>query len=301
MEGRAMLDLIQARRSIRKYTKDAVAEGDVQALLEAAMAAPSGNDARPWEFVVVRDAALRAELSKVKKGAHMCSGAPVVLAVLADEAASVHWIADASAATENILLAAVALGLGRCGSGSSPGRSTKRRCGRSWDSGESPRPLADLGGPAGGVEAAAHEVRRGARAPREVRGEGLAALTSREFVRPWAAGASDDDPEPACRGDGSDGPGFRRAAIAFRKTVPSWMRILTSVVASLALYASSTYFHHLCGRGQPVAQAIIGCACLLVLGTLVSAGRSAWPCARSSSAAHWGFAPPMSILSTARV
>ncbi|MHC4606173.1 MAG: nitroreductase family protein [Planctomycetota bacterium] len=112
MKGEDLIHFIKKRRSIRKYTKDPVTDEQVKTMLEAAMAAPSGSDKRPWEFVVVRDEKLRAALSKVKKGAHMCVNSPVVFAVLGDDIASIHWHVDAAAATENILLAAVALGLG---------------------------------------------------------------------------------------------------------------------------------------------------------------------------------------------
>ena len=49
-----MLDLIKKRRSIRKFANAPVSDKDIKTLLEAAMAAPSANDLRPWEFVVVR-------------------------------------------------------------------------------------------------------------------------------------------------------------------------------------------------------------------------------------------------------
>lgn len=105
-------DWITRRRSVRKYTKDPVSEADVQLLLRVAMAAPSGRDIRPWHFVVVRDAKLRQELGQVHTWSYMCADAPVVIAVCGEPAASHHWIADCSAATENILLAASGIGLG---------------------------------------------------------------------------------------------------------------------------------------------------------------------------------------------
>lgn len=106
-----MLELIKSRRSIRSYTGQDVSPDAVRMMLEAAMAAPSANDMRPWEFVVVRDAELRKRLAGVHPWAAMAASAPAVIVVLGDES-SEHWVEDTSAATENILLQAAACGLG---------------------------------------------------------------------------------------------------------------------------------------------------------------------------------------------
>ena len=102
-----MLDLIKKRRSIRAYTDAPVSDAEVKALLEAAMAAPSANNLRPWEFVVVLKDDLRQRLAKVHPWSQMCAGAPVVFVICGDERRSDHWVGDTSAATENLLLAAV--------------------------------------------------------------------------------------------------------------------------------------------------------------------------------------------------
>ena len=107
-----MLDLIKKRRSIRNYTDQAVSDSDVKQLLEAAMAAPSADNLQPWEFIVVRDEQLRQRLSETHPWSDMCRGAPVVFAVCAHERRSSHWVEDASAATENLLLAAAGRDLG---------------------------------------------------------------------------------------------------------------------------------------------------------------------------------------------
>lgn len=110
--GPAVPPWILQRRSIRTYTDAPVTDAEVQALLQAAMAAPSGKDVRPWAFVVVRDLARRRALAETHRWSRMCADAPTVIAVLGDPVASEHWIEDCSAATENLLLAAVALDLG---------------------------------------------------------------------------------------------------------------------------------------------------------------------------------------------
>lgn len=109
---REELEWIFRRRSIRAYTSEPVSDEEIRALLEAAMAAPSANDVRPWAFIVVRDPARRRALAKTHQWSYMCARAPVVIAVVGDPIKSDHWVEDCSAATENILLAATSLGLG---------------------------------------------------------------------------------------------------------------------------------------------------------------------------------------------
>jgi nitroreductase len=107
-----MIDWIQARRSIREYTSEPVSEEQIRTLLEAAMAAPSASNIKPWEFVVVRDGALMKEISEVHRYAGMAADAAVVFVVCGRQQDSRHWVEDCSAATQNLLLAATALGLG---------------------------------------------------------------------------------------------------------------------------------------------------------------------------------------------
>jgi nitroreductase len=107
-----MVDWIKARRSIREYTSQPVTDEQIQTLLEAAMAAPSSSNLKPWEFIVVRDAGLKQELSQVHAYADMAADASVVFVVCGRPGDSRHWVEDCSAATENLLLAATALGLG---------------------------------------------------------------------------------------------------------------------------------------------------------------------------------------------
>jgi len=106
------LEFLFKRRSIRAYRQEQVPAEVVKALLEAAMAAPSANDLRPWEFVVVRDEIKRKELAAIQPWSGMCANASVVFVVIGDPTTSDHWVEDCSAATENLLLAIAALDLG---------------------------------------------------------------------------------------------------------------------------------------------------------------------------------------------
>lgn len=106
------LAVIFARRSIRAYTQEPVSEDDIQGLLEAGMAAPSGSNRRPWHFVVVTERAALLKLAELHPYGKMLATAPLAIAVCGDPSTSGSWVKDCSAATENILIAAVALGLG---------------------------------------------------------------------------------------------------------------------------------------------------------------------------------------------
>ncbi|WP_394330663.1 nitroreductase family protein [Butyricimonas synergistica] len=112
LKTKAVLENIAARKSVRKYLKKEVEEEKITAMLKAGMAAPSGMDRRPWEFVVVTD---RAALDSMAAGlpyAKMLTQAPMAIVVCGDSTRSSYWYVDCSAVTQNVLLAAEALGLG---------------------------------------------------------------------------------------------------------------------------------------------------------------------------------------------
>jgi nitroreductase len=106
------LDLMLARRSIRRFTPEDVSPEDEQRLIDAAFAAPSANNARTWHFVFVRDPETRRRLKGMHRWTWMLDKAPLVVGVLGDGSANPWWIEDCAAATENILLEATSLGLG---------------------------------------------------------------------------------------------------------------------------------------------------------------------------------------------
>jgi len=110
---RELIQTIFKRRSIRKYTADSISEQDIKVLLEAAMSAPSAGNSQPWHFVVLTDRQTLDALAKVHTYGKMLFKAPLCIAVCGDSSRSHHhWVQDCSAATENLLLAATALGLG---------------------------------------------------------------------------------------------------------------------------------------------------------------------------------------------
>ena len=116
MENNAIFDAIYARRSIRKFTDEAVSDKQIETLLKAAMAAPSATNAQPWRFVVTRDperlAAIRKEMPAGKINAPLAILVCADLSIFKRLVTERFWTQDCSAATQNILLAAVGLGLG---------------------------------------------------------------------------------------------------------------------------------------------------------------------------------------------
>jgi len=111
MEPKEILDFICKRRSVRRFQKRPIPEEILEVLMKAAMAAPSGNNAQPWEFVIVRDPKIKESLSRVHSWVYMAAAAPVAIVVLGNKN-SEWWKDDCAAATENLLLAAANLGLG---------------------------------------------------------------------------------------------------------------------------------------------------------------------------------------------
>lgn len=119
------LQFIFSRRSIRKYTNKEIPDAMIDDLLAAAMAAPSANATDPWHFVVVKSRSALEQLASSLPYGKMLNEAAAALVVCGDlnEAHGrelSYLLQDVSAATENILLAATALGLGSCWLGVHP-------------------------------------------------------------------------------------------------------------------------------------------------------------------------------------
>jgi nitroreductase len=109
------LDCIHTRRSIRKYEDKGVPDDLIKQILEAAMTAPSAGNQQPWQFIVIKDKKLLNKITEFHEYAQMCEDSPLAILVCADIHSIRHegmWEQDCSAATQNILLAAHALGLG---------------------------------------------------------------------------------------------------------------------------------------------------------------------------------------------
>lgn len=115
-----VLECIMTRASVRKYKPEAVNDSIVTAVLKAGMAAPSAANQQAWHFVVVTDQALKDTITDSFQWTKMvreCAFAVVVCGDMSklfdgDRETGGFWTLDCSAASENMLLAAHALGLG---------------------------------------------------------------------------------------------------------------------------------------------------------------------------------------------
>ena len=109
-------EVLLKRRSVRKFTDEAVAKEEIEELLHAAMSGPSACNKKPWEFYVITNEKVLAELKSASKFTKFSSKVAIVVCGNLSRSLPMqlaeYWIQDCSAATENILLRATDLGLG---------------------------------------------------------------------------------------------------------------------------------------------------------------------------------------------
>lgn len=109
------MQAILSRRSIRRYTDQPLPEALITDLLKAAMSAPSAGNQQPWQFVVINERGILDKIAQFHPYARMLLEAPAAILVCGDlklETSKGYWVQDCSAATQNLLLAAHASGLG---------------------------------------------------------------------------------------------------------------------------------------------------------------------------------------------
>jgi nitroreductase len=109
------LDTLLTRRSVRAFTAEPITADQVQTILTAGMYAPSACNQQPWHFITVTDRARLDMMARTYPFANMFAHVQLAVAVCADltlETCPGNWVIDCSNATENMLLAAHALGLG---------------------------------------------------------------------------------------------------------------------------------------------------------------------------------------------
>lgn len=119
-----MKEVMLQRRSVRKFKKEKISAEIIQDLLECAMAAPSACNKKPWEFYIIQNEEKQKELANATRYGRYES--PLIIIVAGNkerfisEKESAFWMQDCSAAIQNILLEATALGLGSCWCGIYP-------------------------------------------------------------------------------------------------------------------------------------------------------------------------------------
>ena len=106
-----LIETILSRHSVRKFTGESINEDDLNAIIKAGMAAPSAMNIQPWSFIVITDKIILKNLCNSLPYAKMLDKAGAAIVVCGDSKEA-NWVVDCAAATENILLAAHALGYG---------------------------------------------------------------------------------------------------------------------------------------------------------------------------------------------
>lgn len=125
MENQSINNIL-TRVSVREFTGEKISEAQIDTLLRAAMAAPSALNKQPWAFIVVTDDDVITKLGEALPYSR-CSNHPAVAFIPCGDLSKAiegemanFWINDVSAATENLLLAAHAMGLGAVWTGLHP-------------------------------------------------------------------------------------------------------------------------------------------------------------------------------------
>lgn len=108
-------ELVQVRRSIRKFTDEELSPEELQLILRSALMSPTSKSSRSWHFIVVDDKEKLEKISLCKEmGASFVADAPLAIVVLGDTELSDVWIEDASIASVTMQYQATELGLGSC-------------------------------------------------------------------------------------------------------------------------------------------------------------------------------------------
>ncbi len=110
-----LLDVMQARRSVRNYTGEEIPREKLQMILQVGLLSASAKAKRPWEMIVVTKREMLDALSGFRgMPSGMLSRAGAAIAVIADETLSDVWIEDCTIVMANMHLMADSLGVGSC-------------------------------------------------------------------------------------------------------------------------------------------------------------------------------------------
>jgi len=107
-----ILELIKKRRSVRAYKDKPISKEALEYLMEAARFAPTARNIQPWEFIAVTHKENLEKIGQLAENARFMAQAQACLAIFCDD--TKYYLEDGCAATQNILLAATALGIGSC-------------------------------------------------------------------------------------------------------------------------------------------------------------------------------------------
>ncbi len=120
------VEIIQTRASVRQFTMQKPTEEQIDTLLRCAFSAPTAMNKQPWHFMVIDEPALLQKIgesfpySRVANNCQVCFVPCGDMTLALEGNSKDFWIQDVSAATENLLLAAHAMGLGAVWTGLYP-------------------------------------------------------------------------------------------------------------------------------------------------------------------------------------
>lgn len=118
-----VFEALHSRRSVRQYTDEKIPQEELHILLDAAMSAPSAGNAQPWHFIILEEPDILSRIPAINQYAAMAPKAPLSILTCADLNAEKYpgfWVQDCSAAMQNLMLAATALGIGTVWTGVYP-------------------------------------------------------------------------------------------------------------------------------------------------------------------------------------
>lgn len=104
------IEAIRSRRSIRSFTGEQIPKADLETIVDAGRLAPTGSNLQPWDFILITN---QESITHFNARAEWVVKASAIVVIVADQT-SRWWIEDCAAATENMLIAATALGYGSC-------------------------------------------------------------------------------------------------------------------------------------------------------------------------------------------
>ena len=107
-----LMEVIRTRRSVRKYQDKPIAKELLETIVDAGRLAATARNEQPWEFIVVTDPPLKAQVAAATDHGKFIAQAAAMIAVFCKDCK--YFLEDGSAATQNILLAAHGLGIGSC-------------------------------------------------------------------------------------------------------------------------------------------------------------------------------------------
>ena len=106
------IDVLKTRRSVRSFSDQAVTREVLEDIVDCGRLAASGMNVQPWEFIVVENADTRSAMAQIADNGKFIAQAPACIAVFSEDVK--YFLEDGSAASQNILLAAWAHGVGSC-------------------------------------------------------------------------------------------------------------------------------------------------------------------------------------------